>query len=107
MKSILCDAQLLTTHTLSAKMPNTKLWFELSVLDGLILPTEVKIVGSTHLCYREVFFTITYNTNITYTTKNSYNTNINYNTYITYNTNITYATTDITYNDHYLHYDYY
>ena len=43
-ESIFCDAQLLTTHTLSAKGPTRN-----CDLDGLVLLTEVKIVGRTML----------------------------------------------------------
>ena len=42
-KGDFCDAQLLTTHTLSAKGPTLNC--DLSILDGLVLLTEVKIVG--------------------------------------------------------------
>ena len=51
MKSILCDAQLLTMHTLSAQCHKHLTVIRAFVLDGLVLLTEVKIVESTHLCY--------------------------------------------------------
>ena len=46
MKSILCDAQLLTV-------------IRAFVFDGLVLLTEEKIVESTHLCYEVVSVVIT------------------------------------------------
>ena len=52
MKSILCDAQLLTLHKLSAKCLHLTV-NRAFVLNGLVLLTEVKIVESTHLCYHE------------------------------------------------------
>ena len=51
MKSILCDAQLLTIMDKRAHaVSKTVIWEFLLI----VLLTEVKIVESTHLCYHEV-----------------------------------------------------